>query len=45
MMKSLDAVEALQKWTTNGHNVNILIVAEGITSRDKTRNLVKTRVI
>ena len=34
---------SIAKWTSNGHNVNILIVAEGITSRDKTRNLVKQK--
>ena len=30
---------SIAKWVNNGDEVNVLILAEGITSRDKTRNL------
>ena len=30
---------SIAKWVKNGDEVNVLIMAEGITSRDKTRNL------
>ena len=26
---------SIAKWTNNGHEVNLLIMSEGITSRDK----------
>ena len=29
---------SIAKWSNNGHNVNVLIMAEGATSRDKNRN-------
>ena len=30
---------SMAKWTNNGHEVNLLIMSEGITSRDKKRNV------
>ena len=30
---------SIAKWVNNGDEVNVLVLAEGITSRDKTRNL------
>ena len=30
---------SIAKWVNTGDEVNVLVLAEGITSRDKTRNL------